>query len=483
MDETMQMRSRLDMDFVVRDNDRKTPGPINGPGIVRLSFVGIDRCARQTPLEVIEERDRIERSVGHVEHDEFELHVFARHDWRFGREPFRRAAVVRGVHSSPGKFAITRGTRVTTFGYANVEETVVDRHGIVESVERNVLIGRNSLRPRLQERKVEVVVLGAAVNPVFIRDELELVRERLRIGRGANRETNVRRIVRARTSGAISAATCGSRKGSGVRREVRCGGIRDGQIVGIGAERSPRIIEVSHESGRQTGHRGAFFGHDTAGSIIHQNRRLLILDRCQLTRTRRIAIGEQLIRRYETPFARSQWRILGRVLAEFNSIGDVDARDPSKLGRGTASCRRRDVRSGGIAIIVQAIAHNFISSRIDEPRVGTTLQNRIATIAITHWPAVAISIAGIISGAIAIFIHAIGTHFGPGQNLPHTRAPTSPRGITRLSTTFARSDVLGPRRPLITRFRHSRNAGACSLLQNIPFTAVHRVLVAIGVCR
>jgi hypothetical protein len=64
--------------------------------------------------------------------------------------------------------------------------------------------------------------------------------------------------------------------------------------------------------------------------------------------------------------------------------------------------------------------------------------------------------------------------------LTHTRAPTGAIGITRLRTCFAGPDVLRTRSTLITGFRHSRDACAWSVLQNVPFATIHGILVAIG---
>lgn len=407
----------------------------------------IDRRGGQAPLEVIEQRDRIERSVGDVEKDEFELHVFPRNDGRFGREPFRRSTVITRVHSRSGEFAITSRAGITTFGDANIEEAIVDGNRIVERVERNVLIGRNPLRPGLQERKIEIVVLRAAVDPVFIRNEFELVGEGLRVGRRANRQTNICRIIRSCTSRATAAASSRSGQCAGVSCEVR--GRRSGRqhivIVRIREARITDVIDIAHVARGQTRHRCALFGNDASRAIIHQNGRLLILDRCQFRRRGRIAIGQQLIRRDQPPLALRQRRVVGRVLANFDGIGHIDARDAGKLGRRAARRSSRDVRCRGITIVIDTISDDFECPGIDELRIRAPLRDRITTIAIAHRPAIAVGIARIVGRTIAIFIDVVGTNLVSRKHLPHATVPARARSIARLHTTFARPDIFRTR--------------------------------------
>jgi hypothetical protein len=128
------------------------------------------------------------------------LHAFTWLDGCAGFEPTRSGMIshTRGVETKarsneldipqvaaehlPSRHARSgRITLATTY----LDKSVVDAHGVVLAVERNVLVSGNILRRGGEQGEVKVIEGSAGVGPVFGRGEAEAIREGQRVGRNA----------------------------------------------------------------------------------------------------------------------------------------------------------------------------------------------------------------------------------------------------------------------------------------------------------
>lgn len=194
------------------------------------------------------------------------------------------------------------------------------------------------------------------------------------------------------------------------------------------------------------------------------------------------AVREQLLRRDHAPTFFRLRRVFRRELAKLHGLDHVEARDARELGRRAAKIRHV-VRRVGIAVVVSAVANDLEGPRIDLLWRIAAWTKSVATIAAARTPAVAIEVGVVIDDAVAIVVEVVPARFVFGKNLTGTSAPAGAIRLAGLRTGLANADVVGVRSTLITGLLLTRHARARSVLQNVPFAAVLRILIAVGKTR
>lgn len=238
---------------------------------------------------------------------------------------------------------------------------------------------------------------------------------------------------------------------------------------------------IAHDAGGHASEGQALERNDVDAKARH-DRGLFVLDVGELPRRWHGAVGEQLLRRDDAPTFFRLRRVFRRQLAKLHGLGHVETRDARKFGRRAAKIRRV-VERGGIAVVVSAVPNDLEGPRIDLAGCIASGAERVATIAVARAPAVAIEVGVVVDDAVAIVIEVVPARFVLGKNLADASAPAATVGFAGLRAGLADTDVVGARCALITGLLLARNAGARSVLQNVPFTTVLRILVAVGETR
>lgn len=444
----------------------------------------------RVPDPVVEQRVRVVQAVFDIEDDEIQLDDLARHGGHVVEEPLGRATLIANLHAGALEVGDARGAEIAALGRANIEEAVVDADGVEQVVDRDVLVDRKRLLRRIVgirdprarvETQEEVVEPGALVIPVFGREKPERIREGLRVCRGADFQTQQDGITRARSRFAgRGGATFRVRKFVAVGQEIRSGRLRRRAEVVAGADVT-RIVLIAHVASRHAGNRGAFERNDVDAERRH-DRGLEVANVCHLRRVGNSAVGEQLIGGDDAPALLREGRVFRGELAKLHGFRHVGARDTRELLVGAAKIRRR-VGRHGIAVVVRVVADDFERARVDLGGVCATRTERVATIAATGAPTIAIEVHVVVDDAVAIVIEVVSAGLVMRKDLAHAAAPASAIGFAGLCARVADADVVRPRRSLVAGLLLTRNAGTRSVLQNVPFAAVLRIVVAVGKTR
>lgn len=235
---------------------------------------------------------------------------------------------------------------------------------------------------------------------------------------------------------------------------------------------------ITHDACRHCGKCCALERRNVDAKLRH-DRGLFVLDVRQLRRGGRRAIREQLFGQDDAPTLARLRGVFRGELAEVHRLGHVDARHARELDGGAAEVRGR-VERGDVAIVIDAVPRNLERAGIDFAGACATGAEGIAAVATTGAPAVAIEIGVVVNDAVAVIVEVVSARLVMRQELADACAPAGAVGFACLRSAFANADAVGAWSALITRLLLSRHTAAGSVLQNVPFASVLRILITVG---